>query len=59
MRLNIVPARTGWSWIRLGWKTFLRQPLALAGLFFMFMMLASLLSKIRYCALLLLSVLIQ
>ena len=46
MRLNIVPARTGWSWIRLGWKTFLRQPLALAGLFFMFMMLASLLSVI-------------
>ncbi|MFP5466091.1 MAG: BPSS1780 family membrane protein [Gammaproteobacteria bacterium] len=46
MQLQLVPARTGWSWIRLGWKTFLRQPLALAGLFFMFMLLASLLSVI-------------
>lgn len=37
MRLNIVPARTGLQWIKLGVRTFLRQPLALAGLFFMYM----------------------
>jgi hypothetical protein len=37
MKLNIVPARTGFQWITLGVRTFLRQPLALAGLFFMYM----------------------
>lgn len=37
MKLNIVPARTGLVWIRLGVRTFFRQPLALAGLFFMYM----------------------
>ena len=33
MKLNIVPARTGLTWVRLGISTFFRQPLALAGLF--------------------------
>jgi hypothetical protein len=37
MKLNIVPARTGLVWVKLGIKTFFKQPLALAGLFFMFM----------------------
>jgi hypothetical protein len=37
MKLNIVPARTGATWVKLGIQTFLKQPLALAGLFFMFM----------------------
>ena len=37
MRLNIVPARTGALWVKLGIQTFFKQPLALAGLFFMFM----------------------
>ena len=37
MKLNIVPARTGIQWIKLGVQTFFRQPLALAGLFFMYM----------------------
>ncbi|MES2189578.1 MAG: BPSS1780 family membrane protein [Pseudomonadota bacterium] len=37
MKLNIVPARTGITWVRLGFKTFLQQPLAMSGLFFMFM----------------------
>ncbi len=37
MKLNIVPARSGLQWVRLGVKTFFKQPLALAGLFFMFM----------------------
>jgi hypothetical protein len=36
MKLNIVPARTGLTWVKLGIRTFFRQPLALAGLFFMF-----------------------
>lgn len=46
MRLQIVPARTGWTWVGLGWKTFLRQPLALAGVFFLAMLLGSLVSLI-------------
>ena len=37
MKLNIVPARMGVIWVKLGILTFFRQPLALAGLFFMFM----------------------
>lgn len=41
MKLNLVKARTGALWVRLGIQTFLKQPLALAGLFFMFMALMS------------------
>lgn len=41
MKLNIVPARTGLTWVKLGIKTFLQQPLAMSGLFFMFMALLS------------------
>lgn len=37
MKLNLVPARTGLKWVRLGFVTFFNQPLALSGLFFMFM----------------------
>lgn len=37
MKLNIVPARTGVQWVKLGIRTFAKQPLALAGLFFMYM----------------------
>lgn len=37
MKLNIVPARTGIHWVKLGVRTFLKQPLALTGLFFMYM----------------------
>ncbi|TFZ06254.1 hypothetical protein EZ313_06310 [Ramlibacter henchirensis] len=37
MKLNVVPPRTGLLWVRQGIRTFLRQPLALAGLFFMYM----------------------
>ncbi|MBA4262078.1 MAG: hypothetical protein C0443_08720 [Comamonadaceae bacterium] len=46
MKLNIVPARTGLTWVQLGIKTFLRQPLAMAGQFFMFMAVVSLLSVV-------------
>ncbi|MCX7258398.1 MAG: BPSS1780 family membrane protein [Polaromonas sp.] len=41
MKLNIVPARTGLTWVRLGIQTFWRQPLAMSGLFFMFMAMLS------------------
>jgi hypothetical protein len=37
MKLNIVPAKTGVTWVKLGIQTFFKQPLALGGLFFMFM----------------------
>ncbi len=46
MKLNIVPATTGWLWVKLGIRTFFRQPLALSSLFFMFMGVVSLLSAI-------------
>jgi hypothetical protein len=48
MKLNIVPARTGFVWFRAGLRTFWQQPLALAGLFFMFISLMSVASLIPY-----------
>lgn len=48
MKLNIVPARTGLLWVKLGIRTFWRQPLALSGLFFLFMALMSLASLLPY-----------
>jgi len=36
MKLNIVPASTGLQWVKLGFRTFLKQPLALAALIFMY-----------------------
>ena len=41
MRLNTVPASTGWLWVKQGIRTFWRQPLAMSGLFFMFMAMLS------------------
>ena len=46
--LNVVPARTGIAWVKLGIKTFFKQPLALGGLFFMFMALISLVSQLPF-----------
>jgi hypothetical protein len=46
MKLNIVPARAGLQWVKLGLFTFAKQPLALAGLFFMYMTAATLLSLV-------------
>ncbi|TNF62957.1 MAG: hypothetical protein EP306_02225 [Burkholderiales bacterium] len=46
MRLHPVPASQGFGWVRLGARTFFRQPLAMAGLFFMFMAVVSVLSAI-------------
>jgi hypothetical protein len=48
MKLNIVPARTGVLWVKLGVRTFFRQPLALAGLFFIFMSVMSLASLLPW-----------
>lgn len=48
MRLNHVPARTGLLWVQLGMRTFARQPLALAGLFFLFMMVVSVLAMVPW-----------
>jgi hypothetical protein len=44
MLLQTVPARRGLQWAILGMRTFWRQPLAMTGLFFLFMALVSLLS---------------
>jgi hypothetical protein len=46
MKLQVVPASTGLSWVKLGVKTFFGQPLALSGLFFIFMALVSVLSAV-------------
>ncbi len=46
--LNVVPARTGIAWVKLGIKTFFKQPLAMGGLFFMFMALISLVSQLPF-----------
>jgi uncharacterized membrane protein len=46
MKLQTVPASTGLTWVKLGVKTFFRQPLAMSGLFFMFMSVVSVLSLV-------------
>jgi hypothetical protein len=46
MKLQILPAHTGITWVKLGVKTFFKQPLALGGLFFMFMAATTFLSII-------------
>lgn len=46
MKLNIVPARTGLTWVKLGIQTFLKQPLALTGLFFMYMATVLVISQV-------------
>ena len=46
MKLNHVPARQGAAWVRLGIRSFWRQPLAFSGLFFMFMAMVSVASLV-------------
>lgn len=46
MKLQLVPARQGTQWVKLGIQTFFRQPLALAGLFFMFIAVISLVNLV-------------
>ncbi len=51
MKLHIVPARNGIAWVKLGIRTFFRQPLALSGLFFMFLAVMSLASMVPFIGL--------
>jgi hypothetical protein len=44
--LNVVPARTGIAWVKQGIKTFIKQPLALGGLFFMNVLVTQILGLI-------------
>jgi hypothetical protein len=46
MKLKMIPARTGIAWVKLGMRTFFKQPLALAGLFFMFMAVMTVASQV-------------
>lgn len=48
VRLQIVPARTGLLWVKQGLRAFWKQPLALAGLFLMFIIAVSLGSLLPY-----------
>ncbi len=48
MKLHLVPARTGVEWVRLGLKTFWRQPLAFVSLFFFFMAVISIVSQFPF-----------
>ena len=46
MKLNVVPAKTGSLWVRQGIRAFWKQPLALTGLFFIFMASMSVVSVV-------------
>lgn len=48
MKLNIVPPRIGLQWVKLGIQTFFKQPLALAGLFFIYMAAVIVVSQVPY-----------
>jgi hypothetical protein len=48
MNLQIVPARTGLQWALQGVRTFWRQPLAMSGLFFLFMATVSVVSIVPF-----------
>jgi MFS family permease len=48
MRLKQVPTATGLEWVKQGIRTFGRQPLAISGLFFMFMAGLSLMSIVPF-----------
>lgn len=48
MKLHLLPAKQGLIWVRLGMRTFWRQPLAMTGQFFLFMGLLSLCSLIPF-----------
>jgi hypothetical protein len=48
MNLQIVPAKTGLKWARQGMRTFWRQPLAMSGLFFVFMATVSIVSMVPF-----------
>jgi hypothetical protein len=48
LKLNIVPARTGYTWVKQGIRAFFRQPFALSSLFFLFMAAMSLMAVVPF-----------
>jgi hypothetical protein len=46
MKLNVLPARAGAQWVRLGFRTFFKQPLALGALFILFLAALSLIGLV-------------
>jgi hypothetical protein len=48
MKLHIVPASRGIQWVKLGVQTFFKQPLALSGLFFLFVAMMSVLGMVPW-----------
>jgi len=48
MKLRLVPTPTGVQWVRAGVRTFFRQPLALMGLFLMFLAVVSVLAFVPF-----------
>ena len=48
MHLQIVPASAGFKWAKQGMRTFWRQPLAMSGLFFLFMITVSIISIVPF-----------
>ena len=46
MKLNLVTPRTGAQWVREGVRIFFKQPLALGGLFFLFMGILSVVTMV-------------
>ena len=48
MKLQLVPARTGVLWVRLGLRTFARQPLLLTALFFMYVLLMTVVGMVPW-----------
>ena len=53
MKLTVLPASTGARWVREGLRTFWRQPMALSGLFGLFMLTVTLIGQIPYVGLVL------
>jgi hypothetical protein len=51
MKLRTVHASTGLQWVKLGLKTFRKQPLAMSGLFFMVMAVVSVLARLPFLGL--------
>ena len=48
MKLNVLPARAGAQWVKLGARTFFKQPLALGALFILFLITLSLVTLLPF-----------
>lgn len=47
MKLNIVPAKRGLTWVHMGMQTFFKKPLPLMAIFFLFMLAVTLLGSVH------------